>query len=96
MSQLRALTPCVLAAWDKQQLQLLLKRLEANSSTLQSTLSSLQSLLQKSPSKAPAAKQAADAGFGTGGLWLPLLFAFILGCCFGAFWPRTRLTFRHA
>ncbi len=86
----------MLAVWDKQQLQPLLKRLEANTSALQSTLSSLQSLLQKSPSNAPAAKQAPDSGFGTGGLWLPLIFAFILGCCFGAFWPRTHLTFRHA
>ena len=85
----------MVAVWDKQQLQPLLKRLEDNTSLLQNTLSSLQSVLLKSPSKAPAAKQAADPGFGTGGLWLPLLFAFVLGCCFGAFWPRTRLNFRH-
>ena len=86
----------MLVGWDKQQLQPLLKRLEANTSALQSTLSSLQSLLQRSPSNAPTAKQTPDSSLNTGGLWLPLIFAFILGCCFGAFWPRTRLTFRHA
>ena len=86
----------MLAVWDKQQLQPLLKRLEDNTDTLQSTLSSLQALLQRSPCKAPAAKQAAEPMLGAGGLWLPLLIAFVLGCCFGAFWPHTRLTFRKA
>ena len=93
----------MLAGWDnKQQLQPLLKRIEDNTSALERTLSSLRFLEQKSqgsPSKAPLTKQTTDASLSSGGLWFPLLIAFVLGCCFGAAfqsWPRTRLSFRKA
>ena len=87
------------AGWDSQQLQPLLKRLDDNTRALQSTLSSLRSLVQSAPPKAGLARQPSAAPAMTGGLWLPLLLAFVLGCCFGAFfqtWPRARLTFRKA
>ena len=87
------------AGWDSQQLQPLLKRLDDNTRALQSTLSSLRSLVQSSRTKAGLARQPSVAPAMTGGLWLPLLLAFVLGCCFGAFfqtWPRARLTFRKA
>ena len=87
------------AGWDSQQLQPLLKRLDDNTRALQSTLNSLRSLVQSSAPKAGLARQPSVAPAMTGGLWLPLLLAFVLGCCFGAFfqtWPRARLTFRKA
>ena len=87
------------SGWDRQQLQPLLKHLEDNTKALQGTLNSLRSLVQSSPSKPLPRKQPSEPALSTGGLWLPMLIAFVLGCCFGAAFqssPRTRLTFRKA